>query len=253
MSGCPQHHPNQPPNLKAAYLRQYLQRLFRVRLVHRQGSLYYLYLMLKLFIGYAGASSGHLSHRFPHHNRTNGATGSSIANPHIAGAHNVQSPSHLSRHYFNPCLYCRYRLLPGHSLTSSYILSARGNLSGQKPRIGFQLSSHPHINHHNPGSHLTGNNIYSRPTTKEIVNHLGGYLLRPVTYPLSHYPMVTSHSNNRLVPDLRYSSALNASQLNGQLLQSTQAPLRFGQQVLPGLSFSHCPFIQRLYHFNYFG
>jgi len=52
---------------------------------------------------------------------------------------------------------------------------------------------------------------------------------------------------------LRYGLALNASQLDRQLLQPAQAALRLGQGVLPSAGAVHCHPIYRRYHFNSIG
>ena len=85
--------------------------------------------------------------------------------------------------------------------------------------MGFEVSGHPHINHDNPGANLAGDYVYPRPATEEIMNHLGGYILRPVAHLFCYYSVVTSHSDHSLLLDAGQRLGLNAGKLYGELFQ----------------------------------
>ena len=98
---------------------------------------------------------------------------------------------------------------------------------------------HAHVNHDNASTDKAGKNIYPSTTAEEVEHHLPCDPLGIEGHSLGDHTMVSSHSHNSLMLKTTNGLALDASNLDRQVLQAPQTPLGFGQFILANSGFLH--------------
>jgi hypothetical protein len=86
---------------------------------------------------------------------------------------------------------------------------------------------------HHPGHGLPGQGIDAGAAAHKIVDHLRRHLTGKLADPFINHPMIPGHNNDNLPLNQRLEAAGDAGQINGQVHQPAQCPVRHGELVEP--------------------